>query len=62
MKMYDLRKKEMYIWRSLNRNAQYNDGNSYSQKKDEDRSKAKVVASVWGTEFIQFIAALAIVH
>ena len=62
MKLYDLRKKEMYIWRSLNRNAQYNDGHSYSQKKDEDRSKAKVVASVWGTEFIQFIAALAIVH
>ena len=27
----------------------------------KEEAKAKVVASVWGTEFIQFLAALAIV-
>ena len=29
-------------------------------KKDGDRKKAKVVVSVWGEEFIHFLAALAI--
>ena len=28
----------------------------------ETEAKAKVIASVWGTEFMQFLAALAIVH
>ena len=27
-----------------------------------DPTEAKVVASVWGTEFIQFLAALAVLH
>ena len=30
----------------------------HTQNKDKDRRKAKVVASVWGTEFIQFYAML----
>ena len=29
---------------------------------DKSEEKAKVVAAVWGTEFIQFLAMLAAVH
>ena len=28
----------------------------------QNKEKAKVVIAVWGTEFIQFLAALAILH
>ena len=31
-------------------------------KKDKYRRKAKVVAAAWGTEFIQFLATLAVLH
>ena len=32
-------------------------------KKDKDtEEKAKVVAAGWGTEFVQFLAALAVLH
>ena len=34
---------------------------SYSRRMKTE-AKAKVVAAVWGTEFIQFLAALVIVH
>ena len=32
------------------------------EKKDEDRTEAKVVTDVWGTEWIQFLATLTILH
>ena len=32
------------------------------EKKDKDRRKAKVVAAIWRTEFIQSLATLAIFH
>ena len=34
----------------------------WSQKKNWIKAKVKVVAAVWGTEIIQFLVALAIVH
>ena len=30
------------------------------EKKDEDRTEAKIVTDVWGTEWIQFLATLTI--
>ena len=32
------------------------------EKKDEDRTEAKIVTDVWGTEWIQFLATLTILH
>ena len=32
------------------------------RRRKKTEAKAKVVAAVWGTEFIQFLAALAFVH
>ena len=32
------------------------------RRRIKTEEKAKVVAAVWGTEFVQFLAALAILH
>ena len=33
---------------------------NYHRRRIETEGKAKVIASVWGTEFFQFLAALAV--